>query len=34
MVVPFSVSDVAEVAQAPVRPLGQWYLVWVAYVCH
>lgn len=27
-------SDVAEVAQAPVRPLGQWYLVWVAYVCH
>lgn len=28
MVVPFSVPDVAEVVQAPVRLLGEWCLVW------
>lgn len=34
MVVLFSVPDVAEVVQAPARPLGQWCLVWMVYVCH
>lgn len=28
------VPDVARVAQPPVKPLGQWCLVWVAHVGH
>lgn len=30
--VSFWVSEVTGMAQPPMRPLGQWYLVWVALV--
>lgn len=34
MVAPFQVPDVAGAAQPPMRPFGQWCLMWVAHVGH
>lgn len=34
MVASFQVRDAAGAAQPPMRPLGQWCLVWVAHMGH